>query len=265
MVNREVDFGMYLQSDQGEILIPNKYIPESTKIGNTLKVFVYTDSEDRLIATTLQPNGVVGEFAAMEIKQVTNFGAFLDWGLEKDLLLPHNEQHRRVQIGKKVVVRICLDHKTNRVVAVGKLNSFFDKDLSTLQEGQQVDLMVFDETDLGYPAIINDRYAGMIYKNEVFEPLKIGDRKVGFIKKIREDDKVDLSLQQQGFKAVDDAKTIIMQALKDAGGFLPYHDSSSPEEIKNYFQMSKKAFKKAIGGLYKEGQITISTDGIRLQ
>lgn len=263
-VKRQVDFGMYLDSDQGDILIPNKYIPEGTKIDDMLQVFVYTDSEDRLIATTLQPYGVVGEFAAMEVKQVNRFGAFLDWGLEKDLLLPHKEQHRQVQEGQKVVVRVCLDHKTNRVIAVAKLNPFFDRDLSLLEEGQKVRLLAYDVTDLGYQVVINDTFTGIVYKNEVFEPLRIGDSKEGFIKKIREDNKADVSLRQQGFSAVSDAKSVVLEALQEAGGFLPYHDASSPEEIKKAFKMSKKSFKKAIGGLYKEGKIKIEVDGIKL-
>lgn len=263
-ITRKVDFGMYLESDQGEILIPNKYIPENSKIGDVLKVFVYTDSEDRLIATTLEPNGVVGEFAAMQVKQVTRYGAFLDWGLEKDLLLPHKEQHRRVSEGDTVVVRICLDHKTNRVIAVAKLNPFFSKDTPKLQPGQKVDILVYDATDIGYMVIINHEYSGLLYRNEVYEPVKIGDQKSAYIKKVREDHKVDVSLQQPGYESVGDSKFVVLQALKAAGGFLPYHDKSNPEAIKKAFQMSKKSFKKAIGALYKEGKINLLDDGIRM-
>lgn len=264
VVSRSVDFGMYLESDHGEILIPKKYVPEGTKVGDVLDVFVYTDSEDRLIATTLEPYGKVGEFAAMEVKDVTNFGAFLDWGIEKDLLVPNNEQHRRLHTGQWTVVRLCLDPKTERVIGVGKLNPFLSKDFSKISEGQEVDLMVYDETDLGYMVIINNEFSGMLYRNEVFEPLEIGDKKRGRIRKLREDGKIDVRLNPGGIEGIDTAKEIIVQRLKAAGGFLPYHDKSDAEKIKIVFQMSKKSFKKAVGGLYKDNKVTLLENGIKL-
>src|SRR5690606_7518643 len=199
--------------------------------GDELEVFVYTDSEDRLIATTLEPFGKVGEFAAMEVKDVTHFGAFLDWGIEKDLLVPNNEQHRRLQVGHWTVVRVCLDPQTERVIGVGKLNPFLNKDFSKLSEGQEVALMVYDETDLGYMVIIDNEFSGMLYRNEVFEPLNIGDKRIGHIKKLREDGKIDVRLNKIGRDAIDENKEIVLERLHASQGFLPYHDKSDSEKI----------------------------------
>ncbi len=263
-VVKEVDFGMYLESDQGEILIPRKYIPENTQIGDELDVFVYTDSEDRLIATTVSPIAVVGEFAAMTVKDVTDFGAFLDWGIQKDLLVPNNEQHRKLYKGQKAVVRVCLDPRTSRVIGVGKLNPFLNKDTTDLEEKQVVDLLIYDETDLGYMAIIDSQYSGILYRNEVFEQLNVGDTRTGYIRKIREDGKIDLRLSKEGIEAITDGKDIVLQKLKAGGGFLPYHDKTEADIIKEVFEMSKKTFKKAIGGLYRDGSIVLLENGIRL-
>lgn len=263
-VVREVDFGFYLSSDKGDILIPRKYVPEGTKIGEILNVFIYTDSEDRLIATTLDPIAVVGEFAAMKVKDVTNFGAFLDWGIEKDLLVPDNEQHRKLYVGQTTVVRLCLDARTERVIGVGKLSPFLNKDFSQLEEGQLVNLMVYDETDLGYMVLIENQYSGMLYYNEVFEPLFIGDERKGHIRKLRSDGKIDVRLNKAGVEGIDDSKNLILTKLETSNGFLPFHDKSDSESIKEAFQMSKKVFKKAIGGLYKDGKIVILDDGIKL-
>ncbi|MTI29733.1 CvfB family protein [Xanthovirga aplysinae] len=263
-VGRSVQFGLYLESDKGDILLPNKYVPKGTQIGDVLNVFIYTDSEDRLIATTLQPKAVVDEFVALEVKDTVPFGAFLDWGLEKDLLVPKREQHRPMREGEVHVVRLCLDYRTNRVIGVAKLNAFFNKNTKALKKDQEVDVMVYGQTDLGWMVIINQEYSGMLYKNEVFEPLTVGDIRKGFIKKLREDGKIDVSLQPQGFQAVVDSKEKILLALKDAGGFLPYHDKTEPERIKATFQMSKKIFKKIIGNLQKDGKLTISDKGIHL-
>ncbi len=263
-VVKEVDFGMYLASDQGEILLPTKYIPADTKVGDLVNVFIYTDSEDRLIATNLKPYATVDEFAVMEVKHVTSFGAFLDWGLEKDLLVPLREQHKKLKEGDKTIVRVCLDYKTNRVIGVGKIAPFLNKDISELKEGDEVDLLIYDFTDLGAMALVNDEYSGILYKNEIFTDLQIGDKKKGYIKKLRPDDKIDLALQKQGYEAVEDNTQLIYQHLKNAGGFLPYHDKSDPEEIQKEFKISKKIFKKAIGGLYKQGLIHVSNEGIRI-
>lgn len=263
-VAKEVDFGVYLDTPAGEVLLPTKYIPEGLKVGDEIEVFIYRDSEDRLIATTLKPEGQVDEFAALEAKDITDHGAFMEWGLEKDLFVPNKEQNSRMVKGRKYVVRICIDHKTDRLIGTAKLDVFIDKDTSALEEGQLVDLLIYRETDNGYMALIDQKYAGLIYKNEVFEPIEIGDKKMGFIKKVREDGKVDLTINKTGINAIDSNKADILNKLKENDGFLPYHDKSEAEDIAEAFGMSKKAFKKAIGGLYKDKVIDIKKEGIQL-
>ncbi|MBL3658237.1 CvfB family protein [Fulvivirga sediminis] len=264
-VVKELDFGVYLKSDFGEILLPTKYVPESAAIGDVLNVFVHRDSEDRLLATTLRPKGVLGEFVGLKATDITYHGAFMDWGLEKDLFVPKSEQHIPFVEGKTYVVRICMDYKSDRLVGVSKINAFLkgehDEDL---QEGDEVDLIIYNRTDVGYAAVINQKYKGLIYENEVFEPMRIGDAKKGYIKKLREDGKIDLSLSAEGKKAIDHNSEAVLEALKSTDGFLPYHDKSDADDIKEQFNMSKKAFKKAIGSLYKERLITIEQGGIRL-
>lgn len=257
--------GLYLDSDRGEILLPNKYIPEGIEIGDSVDVFIYTDSEDRLIATTLKPYAFLDEFACLEVKHTTNFGAFLDWGLEKDLFVPTKEQHRMMQEGQKYVVRVCLDARTERLIGISKLAAFLSKDTENLQEGQEVSLLVHEFTTIGIMCIIDDQYAGMLYKNEVFKPLKVGDRLKGYIKEVRDDGKIDISLRKHGFKGIRNETDVILDSLKENDNFLPYNDDSTPEEIKQHFQMSKKTFKKLIGILYKEGKIVILDGGIRLK
>lgn len=264
-VEKEVDFGIYLQSEEGEILMPSKYIPEGTKPGDFINAFIYKDSEDRLIATTLVPAAQVGEFAALRVKDVNQTGAFLDWGLEKDLLVPHSEQHKRMKPGEIHIVKVVLDPKTNRIIAVSRLGGFFSKDLSGFSPGMEVDLMIYEFTDLGIMAIVNNQYRGMLYRNEVFKELRIGDRMKGYIKKVRDDGKLDLTLKKFGYREVENTRDIVLNKLKENNGSLPYSDHSSPEEIKRVFQMSKKIFKKTIGGLYKAGLIEIREDGISLK
>jgi len=258
--------GLYLDSDKGEILLPNKYIPEAIEIGDSVDVFIYTDSEDRLIATTLKPYALLDEFACLEVKHTTTFGAFLDWGLEKDLFVPLKEQHRMMQEGQKYVVRVCLDARTERLIGVSKLAAFLSKDTENLQEGQEVSLLVHEFTTIGIMCIIDNEYSGMLYKNEVFKSLRVGDVLNGYIKNVRDGDgKIDISLRKEGFKGIRDESDIIIESLKENDNFLPYNDDSTPEEIKHQFQMSKKTFKKLIGILYKQGKIVILDGGIRLK
>ncbi|MEP2772205.1 MAG: S1-like domain-containing RNA-binding protein [Fulvivirga sp.] len=263
-VGKEVDFGFYLNSEAGEILLPIKYVPEGLKVGDMIKVFIYRDSEDRIIATTLDPLAKLDDFAALEVKDTNDHGAFMEWGLEKDLFVPTREQPIRYVIGRKHVVRVCLDHKTDRLVGTGKLRAFFNSDTSELEEGQEVDLLIYNQTDKGYTAVVNQQYTGLIYGNEVFEPIAVGDKKTGYIKKIREDGKLDLTLNPIGKEAMDEHMQVVLNLLKLHDGFLPYHDKSDAAEITDFFNMSKKAFKKAIGGLYKSKVITLEADGIRL-
>ncbi|UII30748.1 S1-like domain-containing RNA-binding protein [Fulvivirga ulvae] len=265
-VAKEVDFGVYLNSELGEILLPLKYVPEGTEVGDILRVFIHKDSEDRLLATTLEPKGKVDDFVSLITKDITPHGAFMDWGLEKDLFVPNREQHAPFQVGHSYIIRICLDYKSDRLIGVSKINTFLSNaNLGELKEGDQVNLLIYSETDAGYSAVINGKHKGLIYRNEVFEPVNVGDEKTGFIKKIREDLKIDLSLNPAGIGAIDKNREIVLESLREHGGFLPYHDKSEPHDITEQFNMSKKAFKKAIGGLYKDQLIDIESDGIRLK
>jgi uncharacterized protein len=263
-VDREVSIGIFLESEDVDILMPQKYVPAGTKVDDIIRCFIYKDSEDRLIATTLKPFGKVGDFACLQVKDVNNAGAFMDWGLEKDLLVPHSEQHKRMEPGNKYVVKIILDEKSDRVIGVSRISPFIERDLSDLSEGEKVNLLIYEFTDLGVMAIINDKYRGMLYRNEVFKDLEVGSKVQGYIKKKRDDGKIDLTLQEQGYGEVSSASQIIENKLKENKGILNFSDSSSPEEIKSFFQMSKKVFKKALGGLYREGKIEIKDNHIRL-
>ena len=265
-VAREVDFGVYLTDGQEEILLPNKYIPEGTKVDDEIEVFVYKDSEDRPIATTLEPYAKLDEYACLECVDTNASGAFLDWGLEKDLFVPLKEQQSKMNVGGKYVVRVCFDHKTDRLVGVGKINSFFEPDTNNLREGQEVDVLVYGKSELGFKCIVDNLYTGLIYSNDVFTPLSVGDRSRGFVKTIREDGKVDVSIRPVGMDAITEAKHSILVNLRFAkDGKLDLHDKSESEEIKLKLGMSKKLFKKAIGGLYKDGKIEMMSDGIKIK
>jgi predicted RNA-binding protein (virulence factor B family) len=263
-VAKFVDFGLYLDSEDGEILLPIKYVPEGVQLGDKLNVFVYRDSEDRMIATTLRPKATVGQFAALPVKDASRIGAFLDWGLEKDLFVPFHNQREPLQAGKTAVVYIYLDESSDRLVGSTKINKYLKPADEEISEGQQVDLLVTGATELGYNVIIDQKYGGILYHNEVFRNLEPGTETKGFIRKIREDGKIDVSLQQTGFAEVKDASTEVLEKLKAADGVLPLSDSSDPQDIYAALGMSKKTFKKAIGTLYRQGIITISPNEIRL-
>ncbi|WP_018249785.1 CvfB family protein [Orenia marismortui] len=263
-VVKEVDFGLYLEISGEEILLPKKYIPEGTEIGDILKVFLYKDSEDRLIATTLTPKAEVGDYAYLEVKDVSRIGAFLDWGLEKDLLVPYREQRGKMKKGKKYVVRVYLDQETDRIVATEKFDRFINHNELDVSEGDEVNILIYRYTDLGVEVIIDDKYYGLVYNDDIFKNLKIGQRHKGYIKKVREDNKIDLSLRKIGYGRIEDAKTKILKKLKEKEGFLALNDKSSPDLIKKVLEMSKGTFKKAIGGLYKEEIINITAEGIKL-
>ena len=262
---KQVDFGVYLDSDDGEILLPAKYLPAQYQLGDRIRVFVYRDSEDRIIATTLEPKARVGDFAALPVKDATNYGAFLDWGLEKDLFVPFSNQRDKMQPGRTYLVYLYLDENSDRIVATAKYEKYLRQDSPQLSEGQEVDLLVAGFSDLGIKVIINNQYLGMLYKNEVFRPLSVGDKTRGYIRKIREDHKIDVSLQKAGYEEVSDAADLVLDKLKAAGGKLALSDKSSPEEIYAALGMSKKTFKKAIGSLYREGKITLSEASIQVQ
>lgn len=223
-VVKQLDFGVYLRAGDVEILMPTKWVPAGTQIGDKLSVFVFRDSDDRLIATTVTPFATANTFAFLEVKQSNNFGAFLDWGMDKDLLVPFREQPMKLEQGKSYVVYVYVDKTTNRLAASVKLNRFIQKDDVTVMDGDMVDLLVYSETPLGYNAIINNTYSGLIYKNEIFEAIRIGDKLKGFVKHVREDNKIDLSLQKKGFELVDEVKWRIEKILKENGGTLPLND-----------------------------------------
>ncbi len=264
-VLRELDFGVYLDGGElGEILLPRRYVPSQCKPGDYIEVFIYIDSEDRIIATTERPYAAVGDFALLRVVSVSEFGAFLDWGLSKDLLVPFREQQQKMEEDRWYVVRVYLDRKSNRIAASSKLDKFLDKTPGSFREGQGVDLVVCDRTDVGYKAIINGTHWGVLYHNEVFQQLQPGEQVPGFIKKVREDGKIDLCLQKPGYGKIDDIVEQVLNTLKDRGGFIPVTDKSSPDTIAGLFGISKKTYKKAIGALYKKRLITIEDDGIQI-
>lgn len=263
---KKLDFGLFVDGEElGEILLPKRYVPEDCKINDLLEVFLYYDSEDRIIATTLTPYAMVGQFALLNVVSVTAVGAFLNWGLLKDLLAPFGEQKRKMNKGKSYIVYVYIDEYSKRIVASSKLERFLDKEPVVFKELQEVDLLIFDESDMGYSAIINNTHRGIIYKNEVFQPLRIGQKIKGYIKKVRDDNKIDLSIYKPGYQKIDDLSQNVLDYIKLQNGFIPLNDKSSPELIYELFGISKKSFKKSLGALYKSKIVTIDDDGIRLR
>lgn len=258
------EHGAYLNAGElGEVLLPRKFASKALTPGDMVDVFLYRDSEDRPVATTQTPKAKVGEFALLEVKQSTGVGAFLDWGLDKDLLVPFSEQTDGMRVGLSYVVFLYLDDIDNRITASTKIEKFLNKEPHQFEEQQAVDLVIAQITELGYKAIVNGTHTGILYSNEVFQPLEIGQQIQGYIKQIRYDDKIDLCLQ--GTKQARDSHTeAVISHLERNDGYSPLNDKSSPEEITATLHMSKKAFKKAVGGLFKQRKITISEDGIRL-
>lgn len=266
-VSKFTDFGLYLDAGaDGEILLPKRYIPkqEALEVGDWLNVFVYLDSEDRVIATTQKPKVQVGGFASLKVVEINSVGLFLDWGLSKDLLLPHSEEKRPLQVGDYVLVHVYLDPRSRRITATARLDRFLDNSPATYQVGEQVELLIAERTDLGFKAIINERHWGLLHKNELFRFVRGGMRETGYIREVRDDGKINLSLQPVGAEQRDVLAERIVEALQAAGGFLPLSDKSPAELISQQFSVSKGNFKKAIGGLYKRGVILIGDDGIRL-
>ncbi len=264
-VIKEVDFGVYLDGgEHDEILLPRRYVPENCKVDDNIRVFIYLDSEDRFIATTETPYAIVGDFALLKVVAVESVGAFLDWGLLKDLLVPFGEQSPTMETGKSYIVKIYVDKQSNRIAATTRLDRYLDNEPGNFHAGQEVELLICSQTDIGYKAIINGTHWGVLYSNEVFQPLKSGQKTKGYIKKVRDDNKIDLSLHKPGYKRVDDITDTILNVLKEQGGFISVTDKSSPEAIYKLFGVSKKTYKKAIGAIYRKRLITIENDGIRL-
>jgi len=258
--------GAFLTSDEGDILLPGKFIPEGATPGIEVEVFIYLDSEDRPVATVQKPFAVVGDFALLKVKDTNaKIGSFLDWGLDKDLLLPFGEQLAPVKKGELVLVRVYQD-TTGRIAATARLDRFLKPADGSLSEGEAVDLFIYAYTDLGAKVVVNNRYGGMLFRNELYGKPKAGEQLRGYVKKIREDGKIDVTLRKGGAQEAQTDRDLILAALKEAEqGFLPLSDKSSPEAISEMLKLSKKSFKKAVGGLYREGLITILADGIRLK
>ena len=264
-VVKEVDFGMYLDGEEeGEILLPTRYVPEDCKIGDFLNVFLYLDMDERLIATTLTPLVQVGQFACLEVAWVNQFGAFLNWGLMKDLFVPFSEQKMKMQVGRNYVVHVHLDEESYRIVASAKVERYLSKDVPEYSPDEEVNILIWQKTDLGFKAIIDNNYSGLLYENEIFRPLETGVQTTAFVKQVREDGKVDLMLQKAGFAKVDDFAKTLLEYIKEHGGRISLTDKSPADEIYDVFEVSKKTFKKGVGDLYKKRLITLEEHGIKL-
>ena len=261
-VIRTVDFGVFLDDGKEGILLPKRFVPAGLKVGDELEVFVYHDSEDRLIATTQKPLGTVGDIVALKAVSATNQGAFLDWGLMKDLFVPKSKQLSTMRVGGTYIVKIYIDEQTGRVAATEKIENFLSNEDLGLKEKEPVDLLVYRRTDIGYLCIINGKHTGVLHFSDIYQNIQVGDRLKGYIRKIREENKIDLALGERGYQRVSGEAGKILELLDQHGGFLPYHDKSDPEDIYDNLGMSKKAFKMAIGNLFKLKLIRIKENGI---
>lgn len=260
---RNTPVGLYLGENEDEVvLLPKKFIEPEFEVGQEIEVFIYKDSEDRIIATRLKPFVEVNHFAYLFVSEVTKYGAFLDWGLEKDLFVPFKEQKQEMQEGKAYVVYVYIDEVTDRIVASNKINKFISNEVLTVKQGDEVDLMIYNQTPLGYNCIINSSHKGLIYENDVYKDIRVGDELKGYIKLIRDNNLIDLSLQQIGFKHVLSSTDVILEYLKEHQGIMKLTDKSSPEEIEKVFNMSKATFKKSIGVLYRQRKVLIKDDGV---
>jgi len=263
---RHTTVGLYLGDDAGDedVLLPNKYCPEKFALGDKLRVFVYRDYEERKIATNLMPKILLHQFAFLRVTSVSNIGAFMDWGLEKELLVPFREQRKKMEEGRWYIVYLDLDDETDRLYATNKIEKRLQNHTLTAKEGDAVEIMIMKKTDLGFSVIVNQQHEGLIFESDIFSKLNIGDKLKGYVKKIREDNKLDIQLQPIGFENFNDPNCeMILTRLAANDGFLAISDKSSPEEIYDQFGISKKAYKKAIGTLYKQRKITLEPDGIK--
>lgn len=263
-VLRKVEIGVYLDDSAEGILLPKRFVPEGLEVGDDLRVFIYHDSEGRLIATTQHPKGVVGDIVKLMAVTVTQQGAFLDWGLMKDIFVPKSKQLQGMRQGGEYLVKIYIDEQTGRVAATEKIEPFLSNDNLTVKEGDEVDLIVYRRTDIGYLVIINSKHTGVLHFNEIYQSITEGDKFKGFIKKIRPENKIDVVAGKKGFGRVEDEAGKILRLLSENNGYLPYYDKSSPEDIYEFFGMSKKAFKMALGNLYKQRKISLEKTGIKL-
>ena len=262
---KEVDFGLYLDGgSEGDILLPRRYVPEDYRIGEMIDVFVYLDQEERPVATTEKPLAKVGDFAYLECAWVNEYGAFLNWGLMKDVFCPFHEQKKRMEIGNSYIVHLHIDEESYRIVASAKVEHFLCKNFPQYAKGQEVDLLVWQKTNLGFKVLIDDKYAGLAYEDQIFKHVQTGDRMKGYIGNVRRDGKIDVTLQPVGFLQAQGFADTLLAYMKEHGGMCDLGDKSAAEEIKRRFQVSKKVYKKAVGDLYKRRLITLSDDGIRL-
>lgn len=267
-VLRMVDFGAYLDAgDIGEILLPSRYVPDGCKVGDEVNVFIYLDSEERLVATTQKSLVEVNHFACLEVKWVNEHGAFLDWGLMKDLFCPFKEQKQKMQVGYKYVVYAYIDAVTYRIVASAKLEKFISNERPPYSKGDEVDIIVCQRTDLGFKVIVDEKFYGMLFDKDVFKPLREGDRMKAYIKQVRPDDKIDLVLQNESGRELVEgfADRLLQELFASEGGCLPYHDKTDADEIYRVFGVSKKTFKRAVGDLYKRNLIALTEGGIELR
>lgn len=264
-VVRTVDFGVYLDGgEEGEVLLPARYVPDGCKEGDELEVFVYLDSEERLVATTQTPLAKVGDFACLEVSWVNEYGAFLNWGLMKDLFCPFREQKMKMEKGKRYIVHVHIDHESHRIVASAKVERYFDPSFPPYRYGDEVSLLVWQKTDLGFKVIVDNRYAGLVYSNQIFREIRTGDRMKGYIEAVREDGKIDVMLQPTGWRMTKETADVLLDYLETHQGVCRLTDKSPAEDIYQAFQVSKKSYKKAVGDLYKRRLITIEDDCIRL-
>lgn len=263
VIKREVDFGVYLDDGAEGILLPKRFVPEAAKVGDELNVFIYHDSEDRVIATTQRPKGIVGEIVKLKAVSVTRQGAFMDWGLMKDLFVPVSKQLSRMHAGEEYLVRIYIDERTGRVAASEKLEAFLSNESLTVREMDLVNLTVYRRTEIGYVMIINHLHTGVLHFNEIYRPIEIGDHFEGYIKKIYPDNKIDVTAGKPGYQRVEEETQKILRLLDENNGYLPFHDKSDPDEIYSFFGMSKKTFKMTIGNLYKQQKIMFTKTGIK--
>lgn len=262
---KRVSFGLYLDGDEdGEILLPAKYVPDGYDIGDIIKVFVYLDNEERLVATTEEPLAKVGDFALLRVAWTNDYGAFLDWGLLKDLFVPFSEQEGKMVKGNSYLVYVTIDRKSYRIYASARLDKFLSRTKPPYETDEEVDIIVWRRTDLGWKVIVNGNHSGLVFANEVFRDLKTGDRLKGYVKRVRTDGKIDIALQRHGVAGDDDSSMRLLSAIEAQRGFLPLNDNSSPDEIYSMLGMSKKAFKRAAGKLYKQRLIIIDDEGLRL-
>jgi uncharacterized protein len=264
-IDRTTLVGLFLTDEKDDVLLPIKYVPKKFEMNDMLEVFVYLDHEERPVATTLKPYITLGDYAFLRVNYTNEYGAFLDWGLEKDLFVPFQEQARPMEQGKRYMVHMYLDEKTNRLVGSSKINQFLSKEPLHLESGAEVDLIISHITDLGINVIVNGTHKGLVYKNEVYtDSIRPGDKTKGYIKIIRPDGKIDVTFNRIGVEAIEENAQVILDELKASRGFLRLNDSSSPDDIKTILKMSKKTFKKAVGTLYKQKLIEIKDDGIHL-